>query len=85
MVKPVLTLLKTLDNIYGGATVYLFTLMSETMIVMAYNMSASILRAFGDGKTPLIAMGIAAITNIVLDITFVIYFKWGIFGAAIAT
>lgn len=84
-VKPVLTLLKTPDNIYGGATVYLFTLMSGTMIVMAYNMSAAILRAFGDGKTPLIAMGIAAITNVVLDITFVICFKWGIFGAAIAT
>ena len=52
---------------------------------MAYNFLASILRSLGDGKTPLHAMIVAALTNIVLDLLFVLGFHWGIAGAAVAT
>lgn len=52
---------------------------------MAYNFSASILRALGDGRTPLYAMIIAAITNIALDLFFVLILGFGISGAAAAT
>ena len=54
-------------------------------IVMTYNWLSSVLRAVGDGKTPLMAMGIASIVNIVLDILFVAGFGLGIPGAAAAT
>ena len=60
-------------------------MVSGTLVVMAYNMAACILRALGDGKTPLIAMVIAACLNIGLDCLFVYGFHWGIFGAAIAS
>src|SRR5699024_4664779 len=50
-----------------------------------YNWLSSVLRAVGDGRTPLIAMGIASVVNIVLDILFVAGFGWGIPGAAAAT
>lgn len=83
--KPLLTLLQTPENIFGGASEYLLTMYGGIIIVVAYNMSASILRALGDGKTPLIAIAVAAATNIGLDLLFVLIFKWGIFGAAIAT
>lgn len=83
--KPLLTLLNTPDDIIGEASVYLITMIAGTLIVTAYNMAASILRAFGDGKTPLVAMIIAGILNIVLDAVFVFVFRWGIFGAAIAS
>lgn len=85
MANPMLRILQTPEDIFSGASSYLFTMFSGTMIVMAYNMSSSILRAFGDGKTPLIAMGIAACTNIALDLVFVLIFRWGITGAAAAT
>lgn len=85
MVFPMLHILKTPENILGGASQYLYVLFSGTLVVMAYNMAASILRAFGDGKTPLIAMGIAACTNVALDLLFVLVFRWGIVGAAAAT
>ncbi len=52
---------------------------------MAYNLLASILRSLGDGKTPLHAMIVAAITNIALDLLFVLVFGFGIAGAAVAT
>ena len=48
-------------------------------------MAASILRSFGDGKSPLIAMLIAALLNVGLDLLFVLAFHWGVFGAAIAS
>ena len=83
--KPLLNLLNTPSDIIDGATLYLITMISGTLIVTAYNMAAAILRAFGDGKTPLIAMIIAGVLNILLDSLFVFVFKWGIFGAAIAS
>ena len=83
--RPLLTLLKTPSDIMNGATVYLYTMISGTIVVTAYNMAASILRAFGNSKAPLIAMIIAALTNIGLDLLFVLVFRLGIFGAAIAS
>ena len=82
---PILILLDTPDNIIGGALTYMRIIMSGLFIVTAYNCFSSILRALGDSKTPLIAMIVASITNIVLDLVFIIYFKMGIAGAAIAT
>ena len=83
--KPLLMLLKTPGDIIGNATIYLTTMIAGTLIVTAYNMSAAILRAFGDGKSPLIAMLIAAFLNVGLDLLFVLVFHWGVFGAAIAS
>lgn len=83
--RPLLLLLQTPDNIFDSALSYLITMYCGILIVMAYNMAASILRGLGDGKTPLVAILIAGFTNIVLDALFVLVFKWGILGAAIAT
>lgn len=82
---PLLTLLKTPADIFDGAYTYLMTMIAGTVVVTLYNMTSSILRAFGDGKSPLIAMVIAALLNIGLDCLFVFVFKWGLFGAAIAS
>ena len=78
-------MLKTPSDIFDGANTYLTTIIAGTLIVTAYNLTASILRAFGDGKSPLIAMLIAALLNIGLDMFFVFVFDMGIFGAALAS
>ncbi len=83
--RPLLTLLRTPSDIIDGATVYLITMIAGTLVVTAYNMAAAILRAFGNGRSPLVAMIIAALLNIGLDLLFVLAFHWGIFGAAIAS
>ena len=85
LARPLLELLNTPVDIIDGAVTYLITLVSGSIIVMMYNMAASVLRALGDGKTPLIAMIIAAALNIALDLLFVFVFQWGIFGAALAS
>lgn len=84
-VRPVLSLLDTPSDIIDGSAVYLNTMISGTLIVCAYNMASAILRAVGDGKTPLVAMIISAVLNVGLDILFVIYMDMGIFGAAFAS
>jgi putative MATE family efflux protein len=50
-----------------------------------YNIFSSILRAVGDSKATLYFLLISSVINIVLDLLFVGVFKWGVFGAAIAT
>lgn len=83
--RPMLLLLNTPEDILADATTYLWTMLSGTLVVAAYNMSASILRALGDGRSPMVAMVIAATMNIGLDCLFVFVFRMGIFGAAIAS
>lgn len=83
--KPILCLLDTPPHILDDAVMYLSTMISGTVIVTGYNLAAAVLRAFGDGKSPLSAMVIAALLNIILDLIFVMVFRLGVFGAAIAS
>lgn len=83
--RPALLLLRTPDEIIGNSLLYLRIMFAGIPIVMAYNLMACVLRALGDGKTPLQAMVIACFINIGLDLVFVLVFHWGIAGAAIAT
>ena len=52
---------------------------------MIYNVVYGILRAHGNSKGSLIFLLVAAIINVVLDLLFVVVFKWGVKGAAFAT
>ena len=83
--KPILQWMHTPEDILQDAVIYLSTMIAGTLIVTAYNLAASILRAFGDSKSPLVAMVIAAGLNIALDLLFVMVFRWGVFGAALAS
>ena len=85
VIIPVLNLLQTPGEIMSGAELYLRIMFGGIPVVLFYNLLASILRSLGDGKTPLYAMIVASLTNIVLDLLFVPVFHWGIAGAAIAT
>lgn len=52
---------------------------------LLYNMGAGILRAVGDSRRPLYFLIASCFLNIALDILFVMGFKWGVAGAAVAT
>ncbi|QHQ60959.1 MATE family efflux transporter [Anaerocolumna sedimenticola] len=85
LARPVLEFLHTPENILSGSLIFLRIAYLGVPVIMAYNTLASILRALGDGKTPLISMIIASAVNILLDCLFVMGFQWGIAGAATAT
>ena len=85
--RPILVLMRTPTerNILSQAVTYLTTMFCGIIIVAFYNLAAAILRAFGDSKSPLVAMVIAAAMNILLDLLFVLVLHWGVFGAAFAS
>lgn len=85
LARPMLMMLDTPEEIIGTSLSYLRIIFAGIPIVMAYNLLSAMLRALGDGKTPLIAMIIASLTNVALDVLFVFGFHWGIEGAAAAT
>ena len=71
----ILMLLNTPDNIIGMSLIYLRIVFCGIPIVAAYNIFASVLRALGNSRTPLIAMIIAALINLVDDTDMVYSFK----------
>ena len=73
------------DYLKTSATLYSRIIMGGFTAVCFFNLCSSTLRAVGDSKTPLMAMVIAATTNILLDIVTVFILNWGIAGAAVAT
>ena len=82
---PMLRLLQTPEDIIENALLYARIIFLGTPIIMAYNLLATVLRSLGDGQTPLTAMILAALTNVALDLLFVLVLGWGIVGAAVAT
>ena len=85
LARPILQVLQTPNTIMASSLLYLRIMLGGIPIVMLYNLLACILRSLGDGRTPLNAMIVASVTNIALDIVFVLMFRWGIAGAAAAT
>ena len=53
--------------------------------IVAFNVSASILRGMGDSKTPMFIVGIACIINICLDFLLTGYLHLDVLGVALAT
>lgn len=64
---------------------YLFISGIGTIFIVLYNLIGSIFRGLGDSKTPLIAVFIACVLNIILDLVLVAGFNMGASGAAFAT
>ena len=83
--KPILILLNTPQSILPDALTYMYIFMGGLIAVAAYYTPFSILRALGDSKTPLIFLVVCSLLNIVLDLLFVVVFKTGVAGAAVAT
>ena len=50
-----------------------------------YNALSSVYIALGNSKTPLKFLIISSVVNVILDLVFIIYFRWGVAGAATAT
>jgi putative MATE family efflux protein len=73
------------DDIIPEAVSYLNVYLLGMFFFFGFAGISSILRGLGDAKTPLYFMIVATINNVLFDLLFVVVFKWGIEGAAIAT
>ena len=82
---PLLRLIDTPENIIDDANTYILIVYLGIGTAIFYNLFSSILRAVGDGRSPVYFLLIASVLNIVLDLFFVIVIPLGCAGVAIAT
>lgn len=75
----------TPSDVMSSSVLYLRIYFGGILSVMLYSMGSGILRAVGDSKNPLYFLIVSSITNILLDLLFVIVFDMGIAGVGWAT
>ena len=85
LARPLLNLTNTPEDVMDDAMTYLLIYFAGVTGALVYNMGSGILRAVGDSRRPVIFLIVSAITNIVLDLAFVLLFKMGVDGVALAT
>lgn len=85
LAPAMLTAMETPADVHGLSVLYLRIYFAGILGNLIYNMGAAILRAAGDSKRPLYFLIAGCLTNIVLDILFVLGFGMGVMGAALAT
>jgi putative MATE family efflux protein len=73
------------DEAMHEAVTYMRIYLMGIVFMAGFNGAMGILRGLGDSKTPLVFLIIVTISNIVLEIIFIIWLKLGIAGAAYAT
>ena len=73
------------DDVIDQATLYLRIYFAGMPLTMAYNFASAIFRALGDTKRPLYYLAVSGLVNVILNLIFVIVFKMGVAGVAIAT
>ncbi len=83
--SPLLRLLQTPSEIFSDSLSYLRIYFGGAVFLFIYNTLNGIFNALGDSRTPLCFLILSTITNIVLDLTFVIQFNMGVAGVAWAT
>ncbi|ASB47749.1 MATE family efflux transporter [Alkalitalea saponilacus] len=83
--RQIFTLLGIGDDVMPQALAYFNVYMLGMVGFFGFNSTSSVLRGLGDSRTPLLFLAIATVVNIVLDVVFIVVFKWGVAGAAWAT
>ena len=81
----ILRKMDTPADVLDHAVLYIRIYFAGVIPNLIYNMGAGILRAVGDSKRPLYFLIASCLTNIVLDVLFVVGFQMGVSGAALAT
>lgn len=84
-IDDILRLLQIPSSIYLITKQYLKIIFMGISFVFIYNFFACILRSIGNSFTPLMALLISSLINIILDYIFVVPLKMGVQGAAMAT
>ena len=82
------TLLRWMDtpeSVLPLSALYMRIYFAGMTFNMVYNFCASMLRAAGDTKSPLIFLTIAGVANVVLNVIFVTVFHMNVAGVALAT
>ena len=83
--RTLLTAMNTPAEVLEDAVTYMQLYFGGVLFSVVYNMAAGILNAAGNSRRSLLYLGVASVTNIILDLVLIAGLKMGVAGAAIAT
>lgn len=76
----ILQMMRTPENIFEDAYVYLLVTFIGVPCTFLYNLLSSVIRALGDSKTPFWFLLFSTILNILLDLFCILVLDWGVLG-----
>ena len=82
---PLLQLLNVPGDVFPLALVYLRIYLIGLPVILLYNFEAAVFRSIGETKTPLSALVVSGILNVLLNLFFVAVLKMNVNGVAAAT
>ena len=80
-----LKLVRCPDDVFPEALAYLRIYLVGVLFTAIYNVGSRILQSVGDSRRPFYYLVISSVTNIVMDLLFVLVLHLGVRGAALAT
>ena len=83
--RALLEWMNTPAEVLEDAVTYIRIYFGGVLFSVVYNMIAGILNAAGNSRRSLVYLAYASLTNILLDLVFIVGLKMGVAGAAIAT
>ena len=83
--SPLLCFLGTQPEMWDDAATYLRVLAPGTVFMISSTTVSALIRAEGGVREGLRGYLVGTVTNIVLDPLFILVFRWGVAGAAVAT
>ena len=83
--RALLVAMNTPAEVLADAVTYIRIYFGGVLFSVVYNMTAGILNAAGNSRRSLVYLAWASVTNIVLDLVFIVGLRMGVAGAAIAT
>ncbi len=83
--RPILLLLNTPAETVEQSLTYCRIYFAGSIFMVFFNIGSAILRAVGNSTKPLIYLIISCLSNIALDLIFVLAFGLGVAGVALAT
>ena len=83
--RPVLAAMNTKPELMESAFLYFCICMLGLPVLALYNFGNAVLNAIGDTRRPLVYLLIAGVINVGLDIIFIVKFRMGVSGVALAT
>ena len=85
LAQNVVRLLDVPEEVYPLAVKYLRIYLAGMPVILLYNFEAAIFRSCGNTRTPLIALIISGVLNVIFNLLFVLGFGMDVDGVATAT
>ena len=83
--QPILRLMGAPEEVIRLASVYLRIYFCGMQAITLYNFGSAVLRARGDSRRPFLALVLAGVVNVLLNLVFVVGFHLHVIGVALAT